>query len=302
MFTLHRPCFGLVLVLVWVLTGCKPQIPSEYLEPDEMEAILYDFHVMTSMTGVHYEKNTDYNKNLYMTEILEKHQVSQAVFDSSMVYYCTHAELLKSVYQNISSRLEEQVLALGASTGEINKYSGYSEDGDTANIWRQNTEYLLTPIPPYNRVDFHIKGDSLFAAGDVLQLHFMSNFVYQSGTKDAVIYMAVTYDNDSVASYRNQVYMSGLSQLRVTTDNVHKIKSLKGFIYLDKGSDENNTMKLMFINGVQLIRFHQQKKTAPLESPDSTAIVRDTTAIPRDTIHKRSGVKMFSIHENRKKS
>ena len=256
-----------------------------------MEAILYDFHVMTSMTSVHYDKKTDYNKHLYMTEILEKHQVSQAVFDSSLVYYCTHAELLKSVYQNLSTRLEEQVLALGASTGEMNKYSGYSESGDTANIWKQNTEYMLIPIPPYNRIDFQIQSDSIFAVGDVLQLHFMTNFVYQSGTKDAVMYMAVTYDNDSVASYRNQVYMSGLSQLRVTTDHRHKIKSLKGFIYLDKGSDDNNTMKLMFINGVQLIRFHQ-KNRAVVEPKDTV------TAVSPDTVSGKPAVKMISIRRN----
>ena len=291
MFIFRRISLGLFLVFMCLLTGCKPQIPSQYLEPDEMEAILYDFHVMTSMTSVHYDKKTDYNKHLYMTEILEKHQVSQAVFDSSLVYYCTHAELLKSVYQNLSTRLEEQVLALGASTGEMNKYSGYSESGDTANIWKQNTEYMLIPIPPYNRIDFQIQSDSIFAAGDLLQLHFMTNFVYQSGTKDAVMYMAVTYDNDSVASYRNQVYMSGLSQLRVTTDHRHKIKSLKGFIYLDKGSDDNNTMKLMFINGVQLIRFHQ-KNRAVVEPKDTVA------AVSPDTVSGKPAVKMISIRRN----
>ena len=291
MFIFRRISLVLFLVFMCLLTGCKPQIPSQYLEPDEMEAILYDFHVMTSMTSVHYDKKTDYNKHLYMTEILEKHQVSQAVFDSSLVYYCTHAELLKSVYQNLSTRLEEQVLALGASTGEMNKYSGYSEIGDTANIWKQNTEYMLIPIPPYNRIDFQIQSDSIFAAGDVLQLHFMTNFVYQSGTKDAVMYMAVTYDNDSVASYRNQVYMSGLSQLRVTTDHRHKIKSLKGFIYLDKGSDDNNTMKLMFINGVQLIRFHQ-KNRAVVEPKDTV------TAVSPDTVSGKPAVKMISIRRN----
>ena len=291
MFIFRRISLGLFLVFMCLLTGCKPQIPSQYLEPDEMEAILYDFHVMTSMTSVHYDKKTDYNKHLYMTEILEKHQVSQAVFDSSLVYYCTHAELLKSVYQNLSTRLEEQVLALGASTGEMNKYSGYSESGDTANIWKQNTEYMLIPIPPYNRIDFQIQSDSIFAAGDVLQLHFMTNFVYQSGTKDAVMYMAVTYDNDSVASYRNQVYMSGLSQLRVTTDHRHKIKSLKGFIYLDKGSDDNNTLKLMFINGVQLIRFHQ-KNRAVVEPKDTVA------AVSPDTVSGKPAVKMISIRRN----
>lgn len=290
MFTLRRSLIGLVLVFMYLLTGCKPQIPSEYLRPEEMEDILYDFHVMSSMTSMHYNKNTDYNKNLYMTEILEKHQVSQAVFDSSLVYYCTHADLLQSVYQNISSRLEEQVLALGASSGEINKYSGYSESGDTANIWKQNTEYMLVPIPPYNRIDFQIQDDSLFAEGDVLQLHFMTNFVYQSGTKDAVMYMAVTYDNDSVTSFRSQVYMSGLSQLRVTTDNAHKVKSLKGFIYLDKGSDDNSTMKLMFINGVQLIRFHQKKKLA-VEPKDSLATSPDTS-------DRKPAVRMFTIQRN----
>ena len=86
------------------------------------------------------------------------------------------------------------------------------------------------------------------------------------------------------------IISSMLSQLRVTTDNAHKVKSLKGFIYLDKGSDDNSTMKLMFINGVQLIRFHQKKKLA-VEPKDSIATSLDTS-------DRKPAVRMFTIQRN----
>ena len=81
------------LFLLFVLmVGCKPQVPSEYIQPDDLEDILYEYHVAEAMARNGNAMDADYNQTKYFLAVLEKHQVTEAVFDSSMIYYYTHAE------------------------------------------------------------------------------------------------------------------------------------------------------------------------------------------------------------------
>ena len=220
--------------------------------------------------------------------------MSEAVFDSSLVYYYTHAERLKEIYANVYERLANDAKKLGASVGDINRYSQYSETGDTANIWRDETAMLLIPHPTKNRFDFVIKADSTFKVGDSFMFQFVAEHIWQSGSKDAIVCIKTTYEKDSVLQSVNHVSMSGISQLRVPSNTTLKIKELRGFIYLPQGEDNNEVRRLMFINQIQLIRFHNKEIQVQHEN-DSTAIVK-TDSLPRVDITR--GAKQDTLRHN----
>lgn len=293
-------CVQLVRIVMPVLflfmTSCKPTVPSEYIQPEEMEDILYDYHMSQAMA---YQKsrteshapaagnNPVYNRNLYYHAVLKKHGVTEAEFDSSLVYYYTRADKLHKIYKRVSERMEKYAISLGANVSDINKYSQFNAEGDTANIWRGITSTVLTPAPPYNRLDFKIDGDSTFRKGDSFLFNFMTDFIYQGGTKDAVIYIAVRYDNDSISTHISHVSVSGLSQLRVPENVKNDIKEINGFVYLNRGNDESNTLKLMFINQIQLIRFHRQGQPESADSIQMETEQKDSvTVIKPDTSQK----------------
>lgn len=254
---------GSVCIFLMFLASCKPTVPDEYIQPDEMENILYDYHISQAM-AYHGKGDNDlqYKKSLYYHAVLKKHGVTEEVFDSSLVYYYAHAEDLRKIYKNITERMEKEAVGLGVSAGEIGKYSQLKADGDTANIWHEATSAALMPVAPYNRIDFRIESDSTFKRGDSFVLNFMSSFVYQSGTKDAVAYIAVRYNNDSISTHNTHVSTSGECQLRIPGNPDSAIKEINGFIYLNRGNDESNTLKLVFIDNIQLIRFHPDKELA----------------------------------------
>lgn len=244
------------IVTVFILS-CKPTVPNCYIQPDDMEDILYDYYIAQAMAvqGRDYSE-ISYNKNVYYHAVLKKHGISEADFDSSLVYYYTNADRLYDIYVSLSERIGNEAMGLGASYGEIGRYSQLTADGDTADIWRESTSMVLMPMPPYNKMSFTIKADSTFKRGDSFLFNFMTDFVYQAGSKDAVIYIVIHYDNDSVSTHVNRVGMSGISQLRIPGNKNNDIKSIDGFIYLNRGNDDSHTLKLMFISQVQFVRFH----------------------------------------------
>ena len=84
----HSLTYLLVLMLV---VACKPSIPSEYIQPDDLEDILYDYHLGLAMSRQNGGSNADYNRSLYFQSVLKKYGVTEAEFDSSLVYYYSHA-------------------------------------------------------------------------------------------------------------------------------------------------------------------------------------------------------------------
>lgn len=249
------PIFVLMLMMA---VGCKPKVPSEYIQPDELEDILYEYHVAEAMARNNAD-DPDVKQTEYFYAVLEKHHVTEAVFDSSLVYYYSHAERLKNIYQSVHERLVNDAKKLGASVGDINRYSQYSETGDTANIWRDETAMLLIPRPTKNRFDFVVKADSTFMLGDSFMFQFMTEHIWQSGSKDAIVCIKTTYEKDSVIQSVNHVSISGISQLRIPSNNTLKIKELRGFIYMPQVDDEMEARRLMFISQIQLIRFHHKE-------------------------------------------
>lgn len=249
--------FGFVALLV----GCKPGTPSEYIQPDDMEDILVDYHMARAMAeqadGPFEERS--YRQALYVEAVMKKHGVTKAEFDSSLVYYYRRADRFDKMYQNVADRLEAQALAHGATEGEIGKFASLSATGDTANVWTDRSRFAMMTTPPYNRWSFEVTVDTAFHKGDSFLLQFMADFMFQDGMRNGVLNVAVTYDNDTTIS-KNIVFSSiGLTQLRIPTFENHAVKRMRGYFYLGGGNDRTTTTRLLFLDNIQLIRFHRER-------------------------------------------
>ena len=188
------------LLSLTLVVGCKPGIPSEYLSPGEMEDILYDYHIARAMNSNDYQNGDTLTTHVYKLAVLKKYGVSEADYDSSLVYYTRHSTLLRDIYERLAKRLSNDALALGASASEVNQYTALSNTGDTANVWTGDHSFILSQQSGFNVYSFTVVADTAFKPGDRLVLGFNTQFIYQDGMRDAVALMAVTFNNDSVTS------------------------------------------------------------------------------------------------------
>ena len=290
----HSLTYLLVLMLV---VACKPSVPSEYIQPGDMEDILYDYHLALAMSRQKGGGDLDFNRSLYFQSVLKKYGVTEAEFDSSLVYYYSHAYRLKDIYSEVNQRLNDEATSLGVAVGDINRYSQYSTTGDTANIWNLQTDLLLIPRATMNRYNFTVKVDSTFKKGDSFMFQFMSEYIWQSGSKDVTVCIVCKYEGDSIIQTVNHISVAGTAQVRVPANREKKLKEMRGFIYLSDGGDDSNTRKMLFISQIQLIRFHDKylaneeikNDESSTEAPAKDSIQRgDNTRGPKpDTVRSR---------------
>ena len=82
---------------VLLLMGCAPSVPGKYIQPGEMEDILYDYHIAEAMANDYESRRDTLLMRVYKAAVLKKHGYSEAEFDSSMVYYMRHADRLHHI-------------------------------------------------------------------------------------------------------------------------------------------------------------------------------------------------------------
>lgn len=280
---IHIIYIGIVLIL---LSACKPGVPGEYIQPDDMEDILYDYYVsqgIASVPGVN-AGDEDYKRDLYFNAVLKKHHVTRADFDSSLVYYYTRADHFVDICRNVQDRLSQDALDLGASEGEVERYTTQSLTGDTANVWEGSRNIMLIPYAPYNRLQFVQKADTSYHKGDQYMLAFRSNYLYQSGSKDAIVYLALKYENDSIVSKVTHFSVSGDTQLRFDACDL-KVKEVMGYFYLGDDKEQNANLRLLFLTDIHFIRFHKQETDKTMK-PANEAIKTDTAKVIPDSVRK----------------
>ena len=284
----------MALSVLSTLLACKPTVPSKYIQPGELEDILYDYHVAQALASEDHMANYDFERTKYFLAVLKKHGLTQAEFDSSMVYYYGHLDRLKSVYLEVNERLSDEAKSVGTSVSSVGRYSAFSASGDTANIWKDRTDLLLIPRPTMNRFDFKVDVDTSFYKGDSFMFQFMSEYLWQSGSKDAVVCIVTKYEGDSIIQTTNHVSVSGISQVMIPANREQKLKELTGFIYLAASPDDETTRKMMFISQMHLIRFHNKeiKNEAKKDTVQADSVQRSGNArgsLPDTTSGRTNG-------------
>jgi len=105
-----------LIVLTGFLSGCRPK---GILHSWEMRALLVDLHktdAMIQLAGLQHGHEED--KNIYYALVLERHGVTQAQFDSSLVWYTAHPQLFDKIYPKVIAQLNEEKAAFELAHAE----------------------------------------------------------------------------------------------------------------------------------------------------------------------------------------
>ena len=264
----------ILLLLVNVISSCKPGVPRKYLSPGKMEDILYDYHVAKGMISFNEADSDTLLYQVYKLAVLKKYGISEADFDSSMVYYTRHTHRLHKIYENLAKRLSQEAMAMGASASEIKQSMGITEAGDTANIWSGEESFVLSPQPGFNVYSYTLEADSSYHAGDDFILIFDARFIYQEGMRDGIALISLTFNNDSTTSQMMRLNVDNTYRVDIGDHERLGIKKVSGYFILNRNQkqDSQTTLKLMSVTQLALLRIHTpepEKKPEPEERKDT---------------------------------
>lgn len=249
-----------------LLVGCGKQIPTDVIQPDRMENVLYDYHLSISMSNnLSYSDN--YQKEAYKNYVFQKYSITEAEFDSSMVWYTRHTEELAAIYKRLGERFRKEKKQVQTLLAQRENKPATSQPGDTVNVWYDRTIYWLTDTPLTDKVTFEIPTDSNFKAKDAFLWSADYTFLSDTGRK-ATVGFNIMFDNDSVVGRVQEVTRSGIQSLYIKPDSAFAIKSVNGFIYYE---DDSLRTPGLIVNNITLTRYHEPVDSVAVAAKDSVA-------------------------------
>lgn len=274
--------FVCVVLVVALLSGCRPERPGYVLSEDKMEDILYDYHVAQAMAE-NEEGDVARHRYLMAQTVFEKHGVTQEVFDSSMVWWCAHSEKLKDVYARVTVRLQRQVSLLGAVQAKPESvYAHLDTEGDTANVWNRRPYALLVNNALDNFLRFEVVADSTYRVGDRFTVAFKPLYVSKGAPAEAYLLFGMEYENDSIEGVVRTVVdgTKGVFELEVAPSERFasvRVRRVFGCVYLP--SDDERLMVLS-LSDIVLVRYHSlvnvTDSVAGTAVADSLVVVGDS--------------------------
>lgn len=246
-----RCCCG---AFVWILTlmSCQIERPETVMSDVQMERVLYDYHIARAIgEEVPYDEN--YKRVLYVESVFKKHGITQASFDSSMVWFARNPEVLSKIYEKVNEKLRAEKEHINSLIAIRDNKPKESQPGDSIDVWMWQHIYRLTGIPLNNRMSFTLVTDTNFYERDTLCWSVRFRFEERTDTFNLpVMALQIQYENDSLVGQVNEVRESGVQSISLSADMLGPIKEVRGFIYYPLQSKS----RVLLLDHISLMRYH----------------------------------------------
>lgn len=244
---------ALLCMSALTMGGCKVRRPADVIAEDKMERIIYDYHIAKAM-GYNLSYEDNYKRQLYLDAVFRKHGVSEAEFDSSLVWYTRNTGELDDIYTHVAERLKSEQQSIDDILAVRDKKNLSSVGGDTVDVWAWHRVIALADAPISNLFTFAIEADTNYHVNDMLVWTADVLLAGQTSRKEAPkLSLQLVYDNDSIVEKSRTMVRSGRSEIRLGDDKIGRLKAVNGFVYRPvSGKDKADIV----LSNIQLMRYH----------------------------------------------
>lgn len=100
--------------LIILFTACnskeeKLKIPIDILTPEQMTAVIVDFHLVEASIVMAQQNHEDVNILTVQrySSVLKKHKITRQKFDDSIRFYTQHIKEMQEIYQDVVVELSK---------------------------------------------------------------------------------------------------------------------------------------------------------------------------------------------------
>lgn len=275
---MHRHTAPLAVGSLAMLAACTVKVPSHIIQQQEMEDLLYDYHMMQAMAG-DLGGGNNLTRKQYEQYVFDKHGITEAEFDTSLAWYMRNTRRLEEVYRKLGARLTAQKEALAATMLPNQRAEQVSKAGDSVNVWPDYRLLRMTDSPIHNRLTFSLSADSNY--------HVRDSFVWQMDAlfltdtlpaSRAAISLTLFLDKDTIGRTA-LIDSTGSYMLTLHCDSDFVLKDIVGNIYYHPTTLDQPCSDLL-LSRISLIRIHRTDTlSASSEATDSVTSVKDEAPI-----------------------
>lgn len=216
---------GLLFMALIAMIGCN-RVPSGVIKPKKMAELMADVRMADAVVTLRQsEYSTEASKIALKNAVFERHGVTAADFDSSLVWYGHNIKQYQEVTEESIEILEKRLKeADRLAAGEM----AMSISGDSVDIWTLPRVLTFSTNSPSEYLGFAFETDQNWEKGDVYTLRSRA----LTPMKEARWNLVAVYDDGGIETITNTISLDNpeRQELTLITDSTKTAVSLSGWI------------------------------------------------------------------------
>lgn len=196
--------FFLFLILALLAISSCGRRPKNVLTPAQMQDILVHTHMLDGVfASGNFRYYTQEEKAQYYNSILAERNITQAQYDSSLVWYTANPEQFEKIYNQVTDQLakkEKEIKAAIALGSDRTNLTFASND-----LWQTSRAFTFNKYTPNDSLRFVIK-DTTLMPDDLYVLQFEYQIASKDSCWDNQMKFRVHYKDGRVDSVRQDIF------------------------------------------------------------------------------------------------
>lgn len=253
-----------VLLFGLILMACS-KVPDHLLQEKEMQAVMKDMLIAESMVNLDYNTYQDDAAKMALYEsVFRKHGITQAVYDSSLIWYGKNLDIYVSVCERVLKDLEKESNELG----DVQADAAPVSTNDSVNVWPRRSLQIFSSKVLYNGVNFDIKPDMPYSSGSIFVLGLDAWGLNRQLSSSPQIRICAD-QGDTTIVVNEKILRDGPVEVELKTIPTKKVNRVYGFIRMD--SSDKDAFYKIFMDHIRLIRYNygsNAQKPTEMVAPD----------------------------------
>ena len=251
-----------ILMLICVAASCS-RVPKHIISEKKLRAVLYDMQIAEALVETKNEQfRTNDERQVVYNSVFAKHNISQALYDSSLVWYGKNMDLYMRIYKLVLKDVNEKITALGDIKPD--PISGDISAKDSVDIWIYNRNYTFSPVHVFNTLTFDIAPQTPYSSGSSYVLGVSVWGISPDFKHKPKIHLSAVMA-DTIISVNKDITADGYYETVVKTIATKQIRRVYGYITLNNAEAAYHRI---YLDDINLMKYNYGSKalTAPQDS------------------------------------
>lgn len=243
-----RHIVSICLVMILLAVACS-KTPKGILSEKEMQRVQTDMMLADALIGMnHKEYANDTAKIALYESVFRKHNITQQMYDSSLVWYGKNLDIYMKMYERITEDLNTRIHDLG----DVQATATVSTRNDSVDIWPRRTYLTFYPQSVFNGTTFDLQPDRNYPSGSTFVLG-MRVWGLKEGMEFYPEIRLTAEHRDTTVHVTQKITQDGYSQTVLKTLPTRQIRRVYGSIWLNS---VDSSYHKIYIDSLNLMRYN----------------------------------------------
>lgn len=249
-----------ILMLICVAASCS-RVPKHIISEKKMRTVLYDMQIAEAIVETNNEsyETSDKRQTVY-DAVFAKHNITQAEYDSSLMWYGEHMDVYMRIYRMVLKDVNENIALMGDI--KPNPLSGDISAKDSVDVWIYNRHHTFKPEQgTLNVLTFDVSPQKPYSSGSSYVFGFSvwgisPDMKYKPEIRISAVQV------DTIITVKNKITGDGYYETILRTVATKQVKRVYGYVMIN---DTTSSFHRIYLDEIHLMKYNYGSKalTAP---------------------------------------